>query len=57
MEEEVASEEEAEDGDSEEGASRCLARDKLCVTILRTSVALLEWYPTMDCICMHFFFL
>ena len=27
------------------------------ITVLRTSVALVVWYPTMDCICMHSFFL
>jgi hypothetical protein len=58
MEEEAGSEVEAEDEDLEAGASRCLAgRNDFFVAVLRSSVALVVWYPTMDCICTNSFLL
>ena len=54
MEEEVASEEEAEGADSEADASKRFAK-MIHLVVLRSSVALVVWYPTMDCICTNSF--
>jgi len=53
MEEEAALEAGAEDEDLEADASKRFAK-MICVAALRTSVALVVWHPTMDCICIEF---
>jgi hypothetical protein len=56
MGEEVASEEEVEGAGSEADASKRFAK-MIYLAVLRSSVALVVWYPTMDCICTNSFLL